>query len=103
MISAEGSEAEALLQILKLSGMPAPVAPALPEPQQGPLEPAIDMQDEYANSPDEFDQDLDSVIASGTDLHREKRQYPAGAPGDNPMRAFEGRFKAILNDLINEN
>jgi len=102
MVSAEGSEAEALLQILKLSGMPAPVAPALPEPQQGPMEPAIDMQDEYANSPDEFDQDLDSVIASGNDLHREKSQYPAAARGDNPMRAFEGKFKAILDELLAE-
>ncbi len=102
MISAEGSEAEALLQILKLSGMPAPVAPALPEPEQGPMEPSIDMQDEYANSPDEFEQDIDSVIASGNDLHRDKDQFAATAPGDNPMRAFEGRFKSILDELLAE-
>ena len=102
MVSAEGSEAEALLQILKLSGMPAPVAPALPSPEQGPAEPTIDMQDEYANSPDEFEQDLDSVIASGNDLHREKDQFAASAPGDNPMRAFEGKFKSILDELLAE-
>lgn len=122
MVSAEGSEAESLLQILKLSGMstPAPAAPPAPAPapmggssyDSGPL-PALpepeddmgmdmDMQDEYSNSPDELEQDIDAVIASGNDLHRDKDQYPATAPGDNPMRAFEGKFKAILNDLLAE-
>ena len=117
MVSAEGSEAEALLQILKLSGMsaPAPIAPAASTMPALPPEPAaiagptddldtmdIEMQDEYSNSPNEFDQDVDSVIASGTDLHREKNQYPAAARGDNPMNAFEGKFKAILADLLKE-
>ena len=112
MVSAEGSEAESLLQILKLSGMGA-TAPA-PEPtggyDSGPLpalpEPADDMgmemQDEYSNTPDEFEQDIDAVIDGGDDLHREKDQYAATEPGDNPMRAFEGKFKAILDDLLAE-
>ena len=56
----------------------------------------------YDNEPDEFEQDVDSVIASGDDLHREKRMYKAAQPGDNPMRAFEGKFKSILDELLAE-
>jgi hypothetical protein len=107
MVSAEGDEAEALLQILKLSGMPMPPAPAaLPAPMAEPAADLdtmdIEMQDEYSNSPDEFEQDVSAVIANGTDLHREKGQYPAAARGDNPMNAFEGKFKAIMADLLKE-
>jgi hypothetical protein len=107
MVSAEGDEAESLLQILKLSGMPTPPAPAaLPAPMAEPAADLdtidIEMQDEYSNSPDEFEQDVSAVIANGTDLHREKGQYPAAARGDNPMNAFEGKFKAIMADLLKE-
>ena len=107
MVSAEGDEAEALLQILKLSGMPMPPAPAaLPAPMAEPAADLdtmdIEMQDEYSNSPNEFEQDVSAVIANGTDLHREKGQYPAAARGDNPMNAFEGKFKAIMADLLKE-
>ncbi len=108
MVSAEGDEAESLLQILKLSGMPTPPAPAAMPAIAAPAPAAdldtmdIEMQDEYSNSPDEFEQDVNAVIANGTDLHREKGQYPAAARGDNPMNAFEGKFKAILADLLKE-
>ena len=95
MVSAEGDEAAQLLSILKLAGMPAPAMPA-------PMEPEMDMQDEYSNSPDEVEQDVDAVIASGDDLHREKDQYAASADGDNPMKAFEGKFKSILDELLAE-
>jgi hypothetical protein len=106
MVSAEGDEAETLLQILKLSGMPTPPAPAAMPAIAAPAADLdtmdIEMQDEYSNSPDEFEQDINAVIANGTDLHREKGQYPAAARGDNPMNAFEGKFKAILADLLKE-
>jgi hypothetical protein len=104
MVSAEGDEAAQLLSILQLAGMQPPAPAPMPEPAMGPMEPSMDMemQDEYSNSPDEFEQDVDSVIASGDDLHREKDQYAASAPGDNPMRAFEGKFKSILDELLAE-
>lgn len=104
MVSAEGDEAAQLLSILQLAGMQPPAPAAMPEPAMGPMEPdmGMEMQDEYSNSPDEFEQDVDSVIASGNDLHREKGQYPAAARGDNPMRAFEGKFKSILDELLAE-
>ena len=95
MVSAEGSEAAELLAILKNAGMPAMPAPAMPEPE-------MDMQDEYSNSPDEVEMDIDAVITSGDDLHREKEQSPAAALGDNPMKAFEGKFQSILDELLAE-
>ena len=101
MVSAEGDEAAQLLSILKLAGMPAP-APAMPAPMEPEMEPEMDMQDEYSNSPDEVEQDVDAVIASGDDLHREKDQYAASANGDNPMKAFEGKFKSILDEILAE-
>ena len=101
MVSAEGDEAAQLLSILQLAGMPAP-APAMPAPMEPEMEPEMDMQDEYSNSPDEVEQDVDAVIASGDDLHREKDQYAASADGDNPMKAFEGKFKSILDELLAE-
>ena len=106
MVSAEGDEAAQLLSILQLAGMsasaPMPEPAPMSEPEMGPMEPGMEMQDEYSNSPDEFEQDMDSVIASGDDLHREKDQYAASAPGDNPMKAFEGKFKSILDELLAE-
>lgn len=105
MVSAEGDEAAQLLSILQLAGMSAP-APAMPAPAMGPMEPEMgpemEMQDEYSNSPDEVEQDVDAVIASGDDLHREKSQYAAATRGDNPMKAFEGKFKSILDELLAE-
>ena len=102
MVSAEGDEAAQLLSILQLAGMPAP-APAPMEPEMGPeMGPEMDMQDEYSNSPEEFEQDVDAVIASGDDMHREKNQYAAAQDGDNPMKAFEGKFKSIMDELLAE-
>ena len=97
MVSAEGNEAAELLAILQNAGMPAPAmsAPAMPEPE-------MEMQDEYSNSPDEVEMDLDAVIASGDDLHRDKEQFAAAASGDNPMKAFEGKFQSILDELLAE-
>ena len=95
MVSAEGGEAAELLAILQNAGMSAPAMPAMPEPE-------MDMQDEYSNSPDEQEMDLDAVIASGDDLNRSKKQYAASADGDNPMKAFEGKFQSILDELLAE-
>ena len=95
MVSAEGGEAAELLAILQNAGMPAPAMPTMPEPE-------MEMQDEYSNSPDEQEMDLDAVIASGDDLHREKNQFAAAADGDNPMKAFEGRLQSILDEMLAE-
>jgi len=97
MVSAEGDEAESLLQILKLSGMPAPAIPAA-EPEMD-MEPEIDMQDEYANSPDEIEMDIDAAIADGDDLNRSKQSFPDAEDGDNPMAAFESKLQQIMREM----
>lgn len=102
MVSAEGDEAAQLLSILQLAGMPAPAPAPVPAPMEPEMGPEMDMQDEYSNSPDEVEQDVDAVIASGDDLHSEKDQYAAAQDGDNPMKAFEGKFKAIMDELLAE-
>jgi len=56
----------------------------------------------YANSPDESTQDASAVTGSGGDMHKKKKGYPAAAGGDNPMKAFEGKFKAIMADILKE-
>lgn len=102
MVSAEGDEAAQLLSILQLAGMPAQAPAPVPAPIEPEMGPEMDMQDEYSNSPDEVEQDVDAVIASGNDLHSDKEQYASAQDGDNPMKAFEGKFKAIMDDLLAE-
>ena len=94
MVSAEGDEAAELLAILKNAGMPEPAMPAMPEPE---------MEDtEYANSPDEETFGMDAVIASGDDLNKSKEAYADVDGGDNPMETFEGKFKAMLDEMLAE-
>ena len=94
MVSAEGAEAAELLAILKNAGMPEPAMPAMPEPE---------MEDtEYANSPDEETFGMDAVIASGDDLNKSKEAYADVDGGDNPMETFEGKFKAMLDEMLAE-
>ena len=94
MVSAEGDEAAELLAILKNSGLPEPAMPAMPEPE---------MEDtEYANSPDEETFGMDAVIASGDDLNKSKEAYSDVDGGDNPMETFEGKFKAMLDEMLAE-
>jgi hypothetical protein len=94
MVSAEGDEAAELLAILQNAGMAAPAMPAMPEPE---------MEDtEYSNSPDEETFGMDAVIASGDDLNKSKEAYADVDGGDNPMETFEGKFKAMLDEMLAE-
>ena len=97
MVSAEGAEAAELLAILKNAGMPEPEMPAMP------AMPEPEMEDtEYANSPDEETFGMDAVIASGDDLNKSKEAYADVDGGDNPMETFEGKFKAMLDEMLAE-
>ena len=44
-------------------------------------------KDEWANSPEEEFDDIDAVIPSGDDLHKQKSMHKAAAGGDNAMAA----------------
>jgi len=66
-----------LNDLLKLSGMTQ-------------LNESVEVEEAYANEPDEEYQTVDTIIRQGTDLNREKRQHPvAGFTGDNPLAEEE--------------
>ena len=61
-----------------------------------------EVEEEYANEPDEEIQDLEAVIPSGDDLHKAKGAYPATAGGDNPMAIDEemwAAYQALKSEL----
>jgi len=99
-ISAQGEQAEALVQMLKLAGM------SHMGHDSESKEPVImvskddDEMMEYANDPDEEYHSVDSIVHQGNDLNREKRQY-ADKPklGDNPM-AEEVELDEELSSLL---
>jgi hypothetical protein len=91
-VSAEGEAAEELAQMLKMAGMggrsqqPQAVVVAT-----GPEETVEEEREgQYANTPDEEVENIDTIMRQGNDLHREKEQY-ADKPkaGDNPMATRE--------------
>ena len=63
--------------LLKLSGMTQ-------------LNESVEVEEAYANEPDEEYQTVDTIIRQGTDLNREKQQHPKGGfTGDNPLAEEE--------------
>ena len=63
--------------LLKLSGMTQ-------------LNESVEVEEAYANEPDEEYQTVDAIIRQGTDLNREKQQHPKGGfTGDNPLAEEE--------------
>jgi hypothetical protein len=93
VIQADGSEAMALLGILKLAGMPAP-------------QPAAEERDvELANTPSEHEFPHGSAVPSGTDLHKQKGAYRSAAGGDNAMAVeelnqLEGKLKGMFESMV---
>lgn len=93
VVQADGSEAMALLGILKLAGMPAP-------------QPAAEEREvELANTPSEHEFPHDAAVPSGTDLHKQKGAYRAAAGADNAMAVeelnkLEGKLKGMFESMI---
>jgi hypothetical protein len=117
-ISAQGSKADELLQMLKMAGM----RPHDDHDHEAMSEPAVvmissdeEMMDEeleearkkrttrYVNTPDEEYQTVASITRQGNDLNREKKQF-AGKPrlGDNPMAesALDADLDAMLESIL---
>ena len=110
-ISAQGDRADALLQMLKMAGM----RPHDDHDHSSMREPEVIMigsddemmdeerETEYANTPDEEYQTVDSIIRQGNDLNREKRQNPvAGFTGDNPLgeSTLDADLDAMLESIL---
>lgn len=54
------------------------------------LNESVEVEEAYANEPDEEYQTVDTIIRQGTDLNREKQQHPKGGfTGDNPLAEEE--------------
>ena len=93
VVQADGSEAMALLGILKLAGMPAP-------------QPAAEEREvELANTPSEHEFPHDAAVPAGTDLHKQKGAYRAAAGADNAMAVeelnkLEGKLKGMFESMI---
>lgn len=109
-ISAQGDQADALLQMLKMAGMRPhdnDNSMGMTEPEiimvsSGPQEEMMD--EEYANTPNKEYHSVDSILRQGNDLNREKRQY-ADKPklGDNPMAeafALDLDLDAMLESIL---
>jgi len=106
-ISAQGSDAEALMQMLKLAGMGHLGHDSHTEEPVIMVSKDDDEMMEYANDPNEEYHSVDSIIHQGNDLNREKRQY-ADKPklGDNPMAedvrvvGLDEELEALLDSLL---
>ena len=102
-VNAQGDKADELLQMLKMAGMRShdDHSVTMSEPEvimiSGDQMMDEERETEYANTPEEEYQTVDSIIRQGNDLNREKRQY-ADKPrlGDNPMA------ESILDQDLNE-
>ena len=105
-ISAQGEEAESLMQMLKLAGMghhghdshsEEPVVMVSRDDEEM-------MDEQYANSPEEEYETVNAITRQGNDLNREKSQY-ADKPklGDNPMAeelALDEELQGLLDSVL---
>jgi len=103
-ISAQGDKAEELLSMLKLAGMGASDRPSVMVVDRGEEMMDEQRETEYANTPEEEYETVDTIIRQGNDLNREKRQY-ADKPklGDNPMAeevSLEEQFEELYNSVL---
>lgn len=109
-ISAQGDRADELLQMLKMAGMRPhdDHTVAMSEPEIVMIGSDEQMMDEereteYANTPEEEYQTVDSIIRQGNDLNREKRQHPvAGFTGDNPLaeQELDEELSSLLDSIL---
>jgi hypothetical protein len=110
-INARGDRADELLQMLKMAGM----RPHDDHEHMSMSDPAVVMigsdeqmmdeerETEYANTPEEEYQTVDSIIRQGNDLNREKQQNPiAGFTGDNPLaeQELDEELSALLDSIL---
>jgi|688.fasta_scaffold06617_18 hypothetical protein len=116
-ISAQGDQADSLLQMLKMAGMRPhdndhSMAMTEPEVIMVSSAPHDDMHnsmmhdeemmdEEYANQPEQEYHSIDSILRQGDDLNREKAQHPvAGFTGDNPLVGEEVTLDEELQSLL---
>jgi hypothetical protein len=55
-----------------------------------------DVEEDYANEPDEEHHSMSDLIKSGDDIHKSKKMHKPAAGGDNPMTAEQTSIKEAL-------
>ena len=93
-INADGDAAEQLMQMLKMAGLGGSeahtkLAIAVPTDGAGQEVEMDEATAQYANTPEEEYQGVDSITDQGEDLNRQKKQFPKAENGDNPMAVPE--------------
>lgn len=102
-IQADGQEAMALLDMLKLAGQPAPQQQTPDVVVGGCGMTEADRAIKHVNTPDEKIADMSAATPKGNDLHGGQSGYRAAAGGDNPMvAAMEGKLKKMFESLSKE-
>jgi len=93
-------EASMMMQILKLAGVQPVSQNMINQPaEEVPTDAQAD--ETYSNTPDPKVSDINSVTASGDDLHRAKGAYIKAAGGDNPMAIKMGESEITEEQLSN--
>lgn len=111
-VTADGDSANQLAQVLKMAGLGGAQGASTTGHSHDMSsllrqmdEPIGEIEEEFANEPNEQYADTETINDQGNDLHRRKTQY-ADKPklGDNPMAtedtlALEGKLAALYNSL----
>jgi hypothetical protein len=103
-VNAEGELAEQLAAMLKMAGLAGGNAEhSEPSVKVVQLTPEQQVEEEYANEPNEQVATVDAIIDQGNDLNRQKKQY-ADKPkaGDNPMAEEFDPIESMGRRLMKE-
>ena len=103
-VNAEGELAEQLAAMLKMAGLTGGNAEhSEPSVKVVQLTPEQQVEEEYANEPNEQVATVDAIIDQGNDLNRQKKQY-ADKPkaGDNPMAEDFDPIESMGRRLMKE-
>jgi hypothetical protein len=95
-VSAEGDQADALLQLLKMAGVPNQDTDQNCEPEQEVSVEVQEAEPDLANAPDpQVHTSTSQMMSGGNDLNKPKKQNFTIRPrGDNPMAAESKFWKA---------
>jgi hypothetical protein len=100
-VTATGGAARELMQMLRLAGLGSS------DEMSDTTEPEVvigaqEMEEDYANAPDEKYSTVNKQMNPGNDLNRPKGTYPKVAGGDNPMAMREADELAALEKQLFE-
>jgi len=100
-VTADGEAAEELASMLRMAGMGGEQQPEHHELKIAIPTDASEVEEEYANQPDERTAPVSAVTAGGNDLNKKKTMYKHNyRGGDNPMSIKEHGVEARLARML---